>query len=40
VPGSASNRFWANALRSHGADLTGVPLHVQMNAWMPDWCLM
>jgi hypothetical protein len=27
--------IWANALRSHGTDLTDVPLHVQMNAWMP-----
>jgi hypothetical protein len=26
---------WANALGSHGADLTGVPLHVRMNRWMP-----
>ena len=27
--------IWGNALRSHGADLTAVPLHFQMNQWMP-----
>lgn len=26
---------WAYALRRHGSDLTGVPLHVQMRRWMP-----
>jgi hypothetical protein len=27
--------IWADALRAHGDDLTGVPLHVRMNRWMP-----
>ena len=27
--------IWAQALRSHGGDLTGVPLHIGMNRWIP-----
>jgi hypothetical protein len=28
-------KIWVDALRRHGGDLTGVPLHVRMNPWMP-----